>query len=70
MSPAVSLILSILAALPREVAAISGAYDTVKNAFAATDRATISAVLAALDTKTDVDVAQLDRDLAPAPSGG
>ena len=70
MSPSVTLILSILSALPQEVAAISGAFTTVKTALAAPDQATIGAILAALDTKTDADVAQLDRDLAPSSSGG
>jgi hypothetical protein len=70
MTPSVTLILAILSALPQEVAAISGAFNTVKNALAAPDQATIGAILAALNTKTDADVVQLDRDLAPASTGG
>jgi xanthine dehydrogenase molybdopterin-binding subunit B len=70
MTPPVTLILSILSALPQEVAAISGAFNTVKSALAAPDQATIGAILAALDTKTDADVAQLDRDIASASGGG
>jgi hypothetical protein len=70
MSPSVTLILSILSALPQEVAAISSAFNTVKTALAAPDQATIGAILAALNTKTDADVAQLDRDLAPTSNLG
>ena len=70
MSPSVTLILSILSALPQEVAAISGAFNTVKTALAAPDQATIGAILAALNTKTDADVAELDRDLAPTSNLG
>ncbi len=70
MSPPVTLILSILSALPQEVAAISGAFNTVKKALAAPDQATIGAILAALNTTTDADVAQLDRDLTPGSNAG
>jgi hypothetical protein len=70
MSPSVTLILSILSALPQEVAAISSAFNTVKTALTAPDQATIGAILAALNTKTDADVAQLDRDLAPTSNLG
>jgi hypothetical protein len=70
MSPSVTLILSILSALPQEVAAISGAFNTVKTALSAPDQATIGAILAALNTKTDADVAQLDRDLASTSNQG
>ena len=66
MTPSVTLILSILSALPRELGAIAGAYATVKTALSAPDQATIGAILAALDTKTDNDLAQLDRDVAAA----
>ena len=64
MSPAVSLILSLIAALPQELAAITNAVNTVKGALSAPDQATLGAILAALNTKTDADVAQLDADAA------
>ncbi len=68
MSPSVTLILSILSALPQEVGAITNAYATVKSVLAAPDQTTIGAILAALNTRTDADVAQLDRDAAAATS--
>lgn len=66
MSPVVTLILSLIASLPQELAAIANAYYTAKNAMAAPDRATIGAILAALNTRTDADVAMLDHDAAAA----
>ena len=68
MNSSVTLMLSILSALPQEVAAITGAYNTVKGALAAPDQSTIGAILAALNAKTDSDVAQLDRDIDAAPA--
>ena len=66
MSPSVSLVLSILSTLPQEVKAITRAYTSVKEVLATSDQATIGAILNALDTKTDGDVAQLDRDVDAA----
>ena len=65
MSPPVTLILSILSALPQEVVAITSAFATVKSVLSAPDQATIAALLAALNTRTDADVAQLDRTRQP-----
>ncbi len=62
MTSTVSLMLSLLVALPKELTAIANAYGTVRSVLSAPDRAAIEAILAALDTKTDQDVAALNRD--------
>ena len=66
MTPTVSLVLSLIAALPQELSAITSAYNTVKSLLAAPDQATIGAILLALNTKTDADVTQLDHDASAA----
>ena len=62
MSPVVQLVLSILAALPQETAIIAGAIANVKGSLAAPDLASLQAIMAALDAKTDADVSKLDAD--------
>ncbi len=64
MTPTVTLVLSLIAALPQELAAITAAYDTVKAALSAPDQATVGAILSALNTRSDADLAKLDADAA------
>ena len=64
MTPIIQLILGLIASLPQEIAAIQAVYTTIRDALAAKDQATLDAIFAATNTKTDADVAQLDADAA------
>ncbi|HWE98806.1 MAG TPA: hypothetical protein VG248_03330 [Caulobacteraceae bacterium] len=58
----VTLVLELIAAMPQAVSTIQTAYQNIRSDLSANDQATIDAALAAANTKTDADMAQLDKD--------
>ncbi len=59
-----TIILQLLAGLPLEAQQLTILWAAIKPAFGAKDQATIDAIIARLDAKTDADVAQLHADAA------
>ena len=66
MSPLLQFVVAMLAQLPNDISAVFGAVESVKGIFSTKDLATLTALRAALDTKTDADVSQFDKDAAAA----
>lgn len=58
----ITIILQLLAGLPLEAQQLSTLWAQIKPAFSAQDQATVDAIIARLDAKTDADVAQLHAD--------
>ena len=60
----ITIILQLLAGLPLEAQQLTTLWAAIKPAFGAQDQATIEAIIAKLDAKTDADMAQLHADAA------
>ena len=61
-------ILALIQAAPTEIAAIANLYQAVKTAIGSDSQIVIDAAIAALDARTDADVARLDVDAAALAS--
>ena len=60
MTPIVTLILSLITQLPQDIAAIQAAYAAIKATLSTKDQQVLEGIFAALNAKTDADVAALD----------
>ena len=61
-------ILALIQAAPTEIAAIANLYQAVRTAIGSDSQSVIDAAIAALDARTDADVARLDVDAAALAS--
>lgn len=60
MTAAVTFFLSLLVQAPQDITAIASAYQAIKHVLAAKDVASLDPIFAALNAKTDADVAAFD----------
>ena len=61
-------ILALIQAAPTQIAAIADLYQAVRTAIGSDSQSVIDAAIAALDARTDADVARLDVDAAALAS--
>lgn len=64
MNPIALTILKLLTAVPGEFAALASLWTLVKSGLSGKDQAAVDAVIAALDAKTDADVAAFVQEAA------